>query len=375
MNINKQSELKNKFFHTAVKLKEYLLNSRVKYFDGTLTSLSGSQETELNKRSIVILSSQHYYVRTKAYPIETKKELLQVLALEECEFPQCDRLIFNIRNIEDGKATVDFWEFSSSLSDAIGKKHLLIPASFIQAQSDLWQKKVLSVSNSLFYQVGNRISRTTQKNAMLAFSMLGVESDTEVEKLSKNEYFSLLAGELPKLSALSYKQLAQQYKGIPEVNLPRVALFATSAALLTFAGLFYFSQYQLEAKEAELDSLSSQLNTTFALKKQSEQLEAGYQELVTTLPQEKVSAVPYWEVMADMYALKAEQNIRVRFHRFQNGIFTISLIAKNATDILKHLHSDQRVSIQQRGNTAKGRDGEIVTIDITLTKPVEPKKQ
>ncbi|WP_411063173.1 hypothetical protein [Vibrio rotiferianus] len=366
MNINKQSELKNKFFHTAVKLKEYLLNSRVKYFDGTLTSLSGSQETELKKRSIVILSSQHYYVRTKAYPIETKKELLQVLALEECEFPQCDRLIFNIRNIEDGKATVDFWEFSSSLSDAIGKKHLLIPASFIQAQSDLWQKKVLSVSNSLFYQVDNRISRTTQKNAMLAFSMLGVESDTEVEKLSKTEYFSLLAGELPKLSALSYKQLAQQYKGIPEVNLRRAGFFSSLGVILTFVGLFLFSQYQLDTKQAELESLSTTLNEAFELKKQSEKIEEGYQELIDTLPKEEVSSAPYWKVMADMYALKGQYRIRVRFHRFQNGKFMASIVTNNATEILKHFHSDPRVKVVQRGNTAKGRDGEIITIELTM---------
>ncbi|WP_282064753.1 hypothetical protein [Vibrio rotiferianus] len=366
MNINKQSELKNKFFHTAVKLKEYLLNSRVKYFDGTLASLSGSQETELNKRSIVILSSQHYYVRTKAYPIETKKELLQVLALEECEFPQCDRLIFNIRNIEDGKATVDFWEFSSSLSDAIGKKHLLIPASFIQAQSDLWQKKVLSVSNSLFYQVGNRISRTTQKKPMLAFSMLGVESDTEVEKLSKTEYFSLLAGELPKLSALSYKQLAQQYKGIPEVNLRRAGFFSSLGVILTFVGLFLFSQYQLDTKQAELESLSTTLNEAFELKKQSEKIEEGYQELIDTLPKEEVSSAPYWKVMADMYALKGQYRIRVRFHRFQNGKFMASIVTNNATEILKHFHSDPRVKVVQRGNTAKGRDGEIITIELTM---------
>lgn len=374
MNINKQSEIRDKLFHLVRRVQSQLLYSRVKYFDDSLKSLSGVKEVGLNRRCVIILGHKHYYVRSKSYPIDNKKELLQVLALEECDFPQCDTLLFNVRNIEEGKALVDFWEYSSSIYEIVGENHLLVPASFIQAQSNLWHKKVISIANTLFYQVDNRISRTTQKNTLLAFSMLGLESETEVEVLSENEYFSTLAGELFRLSTLSYKQLFQRYRGVPKCNLSRVALFAFSAALISFSGLYAFSEHQLSIKKAELDSLSNQLNTTFALKKQSESLAANYQELISTLPQENVSSVPYWEVMADMYALKAKQNIRVRFHRFQNGVFTISLITDSATEILKHLHADRRVKIEQRGDTAKGRDGEIVTIDITLVKTEKQEK-
>lgn len=370
MNTERLEHYKQKIQQASNKFRTSLVDKGVLYYDGDVRDLSGERVELEKQRRVVLLSPQHYFVRSKEYPLESKKELMQVLALEECEFPQCDTKLYSIRSIDDGSAIVDFWEFSSTLLEKIGENCLLIPATYVQVLSKVFDKQVIKVEfpriGYLIHQAGKRVNVTSQPNMPLAMSMLGLSDDVEVATHTALNYIAALSTTLLALPLESYSQLIKQFKGFPQFNAQRFAVAFVLGGGITLGALFAFSHYQLQSKTEQLNALQDQVTQTFALKRQSENLEQGYHDLVSAIPQESVDTSEYWQVMAGLYALKKDINIRVRFHRYRDGVYMFSIVTNKATDVLKYLHDDSRISVQQKGDIARTRGGETITVELKL---------
>lgn len=345
----------------------------VYYLDDYLYRLDGDSSSA-PKFGLVILSPNLYFERTKTFPIDNSKDLEQVLKLEECAFPKCDTIIYHVSEQQNGYSTVSFWEYCSENVGQFGQRACFIPASLLHLLVTDFEGKMVSIAKNnkthTLYLSNGRLASTSSTSLIMMHSLLNAPLDSLQLHYTSEEYAQRLFSVVHKIPLQVLWQIFKQAKSGNQIDFKR---FSVGVLLgLCIAGVVSYSltYYQLDSQRQRLQGISHQVDQAFLSKKKSERLALAYQELHEAIPSGDKPITIYWSAVAEIYKLKEQQKIRVRFHRYRDDEFTVSVLAEKATDIIKLLQQNPKLDARLVGDVSTNRYGESFMVKVHI-KPTD----
>ena len=349
--------------------------SRVIYYDGSAYKLSGDavNSNSLSYR-IIILSESLYFEREATYPIDNKKDLNDILKHEECEFPCCDRLVYQVLESSEGATKVLFWEFSSQDIEMLKNNNVIIPMSLLHFNYKAFTFVNIKIADEAAV-VSLFSNRNTLKVSTLSHgSLLSLieENKYELERqYQRFEYLNKLINGLINVPLSVYKQLLSGVESNSTFDIKRHAtqvVIAFIVVQLSMTGYFY---WQLNSSTEKLAAIAPQVDSAFLLQKQRNKLQEQVEQVKSALPNQSDPIPYYWHAMKDVYELRKEQKMRFTFHRYRDGVFSFSGLVDDSTMIMKTLlEKEYVVDPKYRMDITKNRYGETYLIDLKI----EPQK-
>lgn len=311
-----------------------------------------------NAKGVLLLSPMHYFERYEDYPLERKKELLQVLKHETCQFPECDTLLYRVGPKANGTTRVFFWEYDSAILQFVSSKWwLVLPESFILSLNATLSGSVIRSALSPEYVIEVKERQIQSRTQILNESM-----NAKVI----NDYSLMLNSSI--LNVIPF--IGQARNPLWHFSWKKFKTFYL-AFVLSAGVISVFDAYQLYNQkvdlEQQLNQVSGELDQAFATQKQYRQAVSDYNELAQALPSDGVYKDAYQQVLLPVYQDKQKHELRVFFHRKQGSVYTFSGSVKDATLLLRQLKANPQVKEARfSSDLQRTKTGERFIIQITL---------
>ncbi|CAH1552942.1 hypothetical protein [Vibrio rotiferianus] len=363
-----------------VALLKLLTTLGVGYFNKKLYLLkldsSGNYSWELPQKgkmpNCVIVSREHYQESHTSYPVETRSEVKNLVALEQAESETNGATIHRIYAADNGKTSINSWLFD----DVVPNAKLIIPESyFLSADLDFYQPIISSFSESLSYS-------TRTPNGVVSSLQGGLISDIEsfamasgvmlnqrlpAIRISREQHAEHIASKLIPFLFTDGKYFIYQDK-TQNTGLEKNAVTMIGSALLIATLYLGLSSGYLLWKEQQLEQVIAdnryKVNNALSVQNRFTELanELALQQAFSSTQSVKT---PFWQVVAPLF-----QHAKFRTLRYRNGRFVINGETSKATELLDIINSSPLVS-DAKFDTAvrKSRNKEVFIISFVLVSP------
>lgn len=296
---------------------------------------------------VVILGKEHYKEQNRSFPVQSRRELNKILALEAANSEQV--VLHKIGKYIDGQRQVLYWTVSREVfSNRQLAPLLVIPESaLLLSQSD---NRMFSVTRNdrTFWFVGNQggilsaEKRGLLSNANMFLASAGVSAQIEQVDLTEGYLEHLLANYLPTITSnlLGFNPRLRKMEAKDWRKHGLYSGTVASVLLVAYFGLtsFYLNMRLNQAKETQAE-LSTQVTEVFSVQKQLLAVQEKSQQLNSVIYLPDVSNIP-WRFIVPLL----QNKVKVKgFTLAPSGLYSISCEAKKATEVLEMIKSDTAV--------------------------------
>lgn len=278
-------------------------------FDANVGGLIEDETPNGNHARIALIGKQHYTEIKKSYPIQSKRELKQILMLE---YPTSDLsfCFFTINDFQDGARKVTVWQMKIDLQSELGMNAGVIIPEGALINEALKDKSMLALhfeaSNieHWFYrdQNGQHYSGAKQgliQSAERFLASVGIAETIDSKQLSWKQYIQFLQAHLPSFLLQSGSRFVYTHTSAH----PDFSTFVKPFSIITvsiLASYLAVSSAYLAARNAwaeeEASALSKQARSVFMLRNQTKEKLAQLDEIALISDSSAASSVIWKDI-------------------------------------------------------------------------------
>jgi len=385
-NINEQAAYPALFDNISASMKKILCTVAGYYQDGLyrfalneqsqLTLIAMPMENQPKIPRLLIIARKHYHEQVQDYPIENKRELKKLLALEYGE-DSCYHIWQNNEVTFTGKHQVNIWQFDS----AIPNRFIRLPETLllaltakaeqiVSAQNGLPQTSHSQKFKTTFIGRQGKLIQSSPQTVLIHStqrfaSSIGIAQLTTDKIITPENYANALALAMKKLSPrllfsfIKAPKVADRLALLKNISVP---FFLVLSGYLAITSLYL--TYQNTNKAQQLSSQSSEVSIALQQQQNVDNDLAQYVALQAFF-KDKKTTTQFWLVMAELFPQAQFSNIRTSGPRF-----VLRGKAKQATQVLELLSNNTRVQDAKFDfPTRKNRGLENFVISFILAKP------
>jgi hypothetical protein len=384
-NINEQTAYPALFENISASMKKILCTVAGYYQDGLyrfalndkaqLTLIAIPMENEPKIPRLLIIARKHYHEQVQDYPIENKRELKKLLALEYGD-DSCYHIWQNSEVTFAGKHQVNIWQFDSAVPNCFIRlpETLLLALTakveqIVSAQNGIPQtSNDLKLKNIFIGRQGKSVQSSPQTviihSTQRFASSIGIAQLTTDKIITPENYVNELALAMKKLSPsllssfIKAPKIADRLALLKNMSVP---IFLVLTGYLALTSLYL--TYQNTNKAQHLSNQSSEVSIALQQQQNVDQNLAQYLALQAFFKDKKTTS-QFWLVMAELFPQAQFSNIRTSGSRF-----VLRGEAKQATQVLELLSKNTRVQDAKFDfPTRKNRGLENFVISFILVK-------
>jgi len=294
------------------------------YFDGELKRfklnkqgaliLIKAQHSQNNKQLIQIVDRPFYSEQAKGYPIDNKKELKKLLALESLEPHNSQNHIWHSEN---GMSQVNSWQYSNEVPEAIIRLPISLLLALAAKNNQVVQtfgenKFYLARSNKLIHSLPHSAVVNSSKRFAISAGIAQVELDKRIAE--QNFALELALGfkkVLPLLTSFFIMpKIENRFQLLKNIVLPFTLVF-TSYLALSSAYIMYQKNNLEQALANQGEKVSIALTQQNTFDKQFQRYTA-----LQSFFEVKKTKSNIWLLMSDLYPYVTLSNVRLIGERF-----------------------------------------------------------
>ena len=322
----------------------------------------------------LILGKEHYSQSTQTFPIQSLKEVRNILSLEA----QASELLclYIIGQYIEGVRTVISWKVDTQvLADLQLTPKLVVPESALLLADDNQQLITIERSDRTFWFARRQQDYICAEkkgligNQMMFLASAGLSDQLEHISLVEHQYLHQVFTALPKLLLTQFMGLKNKGQTLSEIDWMSHFKYSGLAASLIIAGYLGVSSLYLNLKlewvKGQATELSAQTRDVFALQSEYNQMlesSAGFIKATS----EQASSNIVWRLVAPL----AQQGIKIeRVGMLPDGLYIINFEANSATQVLEIINKDKAVvGAKFRGDTYEVNGKEQFAIAFKIAK-------
>jgi hypothetical protein len=385
-NINQQAAHPELFDNISASMKKILCTFAGYYQDGlyrfvlndkaqlTLIAMPIINEPKIPR--LLIIARKHYHEQVQDYPIENKRELKKLLALEYGD----DSSYYIWQNNEvtfSGKHQVNIWQFDSAIPNCFIQlpETLLLALTakaeqIVSAQNGLPQTSHSQKLKTTFIGRQGKLIQSSPQTVLIHSSQrfassIGIAQLTKDKIITPENYVNELTLAMKKLSPsllfsfIKTPTAADRLTLLKHVSVP---FFLVLSAYLALTSLYL--TYQNTSKTQQLSSQSNEVSIALQQQQKIDNNMAQYVALQAFIKDKKTTS-QFWLVMAELFPQAQFSNVSTSGPRF-----VLRGKAKQATQVLELLSNNTRVQDAKFDfATRKNRGLENFVISFILAKP------
>lgn len=385
-NINEQAAHPALFENISASMKKILCTFAGYYQDGLyrfalndqsqLTLIAMPMENDPKIPVLLIIARKHYHEQVQDYPIENKRELKKLLALEFGD-DSCYHIWQNSEVTFSGQHPVNIWQFDS----AIPNRFIRLPETLLLALTAK-AEQIVSAQNGLPQTSNDQKLKTTFigrqgkliqsspqtvliNSAQRFASSIGIAQLTTDKIITPENHVNELALAMKKLSPsllfsfIKTPKVADRLTLLKNMCVPLFLVLTVYLALTSF-----YLTYQNTHIAQQISSQSSEVSIALQQQQNVDQNLARYLALQAFFKDKKTTS-QFWLVMAELFPQAQFSNIRTSGPRF-----VLRGKATQATQVLELLSKNTRVQDAKFDfPTRKSRGLENFVISFILLKP------
>ena len=305
----------------------------------------------------LILGKEHYSESCQSYPIQSAKEVRNILSLEAQNSEQL--LMYVIGPYTDGKRSVVTWRIEPQVLE---EHHLtpmfIIPESALLLANGL--DKLISVERAgrtfWFSRRQDQYICAEKKgliaNEMMFLASAGLSEQIEQLSLDSNDYLGHIFAQLPQVLFSQWQGLKVKSKGLGEIDWMshfKYSGVAGAALVIGYLGLSsLYLNVRLESVKGQSSELAEQTRDVFALQSDFNRLQEQL-EGFSTVANVQYSSNVVWRLVGPL----AKQGVKLeRIMMLPDGLFILNMEAKSAVEVLNFISKDDGVTEAKfRGET------------------------
>ena len=346
------------------------------YYDGRLhrfalgsdNKLSLIKDEAVEHPKVLIVGRGYYTEKTVTYPIDNKKDLKKLIALELSATPRSKSQLWPAT---EGQAKVNYWQFQEGLPDAA----MTVPESLLLGNL-IAPQEVLAVEgrHQMFVTRFNDSLHSAKIGGLLSslerFCLsIGMATETSVRQVTESDFADALAmgfkeTPLAVLSGmLSLPEVREPLSLVKRVAIPFVGVL--TVYLLASSGYISYRQSQLQTL---LEQQNQEVAGALDLQQQLDRQMARYRALDGFLQLQRPSS-PLWLVLGDLFPYANLTNVRI-----VDGRVVVRGNAPKATELLEKVSSSPfavNAKFDYPTQKRRGRDQFVLSFELTAARGVD----
>jgi len=292
------------------------------FFDGELKRFSLNEKNELvliknknkNNPPIMIVARGYYSELAREYPIDNKKELKKLLALEANDSQNSQ---YHVWGSENEQSQVNSWQFNNSVPSCL----IRLPITLLFALTAKVNQIINIQTENPFYVARNNklihsLPHSAVVNSTKRFALSAGVAQAETDKIINQHNFTSelalgLKQALPIIASfVTLPQVENRLALLKSITVP--SLLVLTAYLALSSGYLVYKQHDLETQLANQNE-----NVSIALNQQVtfDQQLVHYTALKSFLTTQKTIS-HIWLIMAELFPHAKFSNVRLERERF-----------------------------------------------------------
>ena len=330
-----------------------------------------------SKIDCLIVGKEHYSQSVQAYPIQSLKEIRNILNLERQN--SAHAIMYVIGPYVEGSRIVISWHINQQALVAHGLSPLLvIPEAALLLAEENNDLMIIERANRTFWfsRRQNEYICAEKKgliaNEMMFLASAGLNEQIEKLTLDDNAYLKHMFVQLPQVLLTQWFGLKTQSKGLREIDwMTHFKYSGIAGALVVAVYLGVSSLYlnvRLESVKTQSAQLAIQTKDVFALKADYNRLQettTGFNDATKV----EFSSNLVWRLVGPLI----QSGVKVeRVSMLPEGIYILNLEAKSATEVLEFIGQDEGViEAKFRGETSTVKGKEQFAISFKVAKKAQ----
>ncbi|MFT4925941.1 MAG: hypothetical protein ACI8WB_002036 [Phenylobacterium sp.] len=326
---------------------------------------------------LLILGKEHYREENRSFPLQSRRELSKILALESAA-NDADTLFYKIGDYIDGERLVVIWSCAKEIFSRWNIKPLLVvPESLLLLASSPDQLVTLKREGQAFWfynRQGKYLSAAKKgliANTQMFKASAGLAADIDQREVTDEDYLSVLTSALTPVVATHLLGLKTSLRQLQTVDWRNYAKYCGLAAAVLLTGYFsltsMYLKLRLESAVSTSQALSDKTESVFMLKKQLTQIEQRQQQLSEV---SSIAGAPsvIWRLISPL--MQREVTIK-QLGYLPDGRVLMMGTANKDTEVLAFLNDDEMVEAPKLNagtRTVKGKDHFNIVFKIRESK-------
>lgn len=337
--------------------------------NGTVTL---REDTQADKTvDIVILGKEHYSEQNRSFPIQSKRELNKILALEAQNAEGI--MLYSIGDYVDGQRNVLCWQIAEQVMQAHQLRPLMIvpeSALILHGSDDHLYSVSRNSRRFWFVRRGAEYLSAESKglinNDAMFLTSAGLGYDTAKTELEA-DYAGTLCDNLLPVVLRHFTGLQARIRRFDSIDWTPHIKYSGTAAVLLAVGYFsltsFYLQMRLESAQQMQSELSGQTKEVFELQSQLAQVQQKAAQLNQVTSQDDAPNV-IWRFLVPLL----QKGVTIKqVNILPSGLLVVTAEYKKATDVLEIIAADPLVSDAQfRGQTATINDKERFSVGFKI---------
>jgi hypothetical protein len=306
----------------------------------------------------LIVGKEHYSEQNRAFPIQSRRALTKILALESANSDGV--MLYAIGRYDDGQRNVVCWKIKPQTIAALGfKPQFILPESVLLLFGQSNQLFTVTRDKSTYWYIEREGQfRCAQKkgliaNAQMFLASAGLSAQTDTVDVGDDNYADLLMTPFSSVLMGNFGGFNAGLRSLKEVDWKQHLKFSGISATLLIVAYFsltslYLSKKYQSVKETSV-VLTKQTKEVFEIKKLLGRAESKSSQLAQVTEQVTAPNV-MWRFVSP---LVLRGIVITRIGLSPDGVFSITADADKATEVLEFIKSDPVVVEPQfRGQTS-----------------------
>lgn len=352
----------------------------VGYFNQKLYTLKVNNAGELSWHEssgetvprCLIVAREHYQEEQVAYPVESKKEVKNLVLLDQVEQDRALISSFVIYPSENGKTSVNQWVFDHSVPKAM----CIIPESYLLTSGCEPYQAITSYHGqrrSYFTKTPTGVVSSVQGGLIADINSFAMASGVVLSntlppvEVTAKEHADVIGAQilpflLKEAHHFIYKDSSQN-SGLEKNSVPILlsSLLASAMYLGVSSGYLLWQEQKFDqAVENNRSSVNQAISVQNDFTRLTKELKQQREFIAT-----QSLKTPFWEVVAPLF-----KQAKFRTLRYRNGRFVINGETNRATDLLDILNDSPLVTDAKFDTgVRKSRKKEVFIISFVLVQP------
>lgn len=320
---------------------------------------------------VLVLGREHYKEQKRNFPIQSRRELNKILALEAQSAEQI--MLYRIGEYLEGQRQVQVWTVSPDVLSAQGlTPFLIIPESALLLSAKGHQVLSVERQGRTFWFANSKEGRlSAEKKGLISSAQMFLASaglsEQIPQKVLTDDYLAALFADFIVVTLGNIQGFNAHLRKMDSKDWQRHGLYSGGVAALMLSAYFALGSVYLNVRLANAEQtqteLSSQTKDVFDLQAERRRLDEKTAQLKQVLDQRQASNIP-WRLIVPM--LKNGVTIN-RFGLMPNGTYTLACVADKATSVLDFINKDPAVSQPKFSGQVNNYDGkDFFTVEFTI---------
>lgn len=322
---------------------------------------------------VLVLGKEHYREENRVLPIQSRRELNKILALE-CAANDSDIVTYHIGDYIDGERRVVLWHCSAQLLIDKGLKPLFIlPETLLLLSAKPEQLVILEREEKTFWfynRQGHYLSAGKKgliANTSMFKASAGLADDTKQCDINADNYLPALFAQMTAVLSGNLLGLRTRLHKMEPKDWRDYAKYCGLSAVLLLGGYFsltsLYLQMRLDSAVTTSAGYGDQTKAIFALQNQLTKVEAQQAQLAQVDSKLGAPSV-IWRLLSPLI----QQGISVdQISYLPDGTFLLRGVADKDTAVLEFLNNDEIVMEPQlRAATRSSDKGDAFDISLKI---------